>query len=161
MCVSIVIRPCYLLWMFQSCCSSVKPESWPTFPLYLTGHRVTRDNLWFLPPEQPPPCCSVGFWRQKDAWVPDLEPPRSRAGEQRAWRSERLLCRDRNAERLDTRSTTAPATFGSPAGTSSLHDRVGRTFIYFEILTHSLPADWQLILSQPGLLVVFRCFWSQ
>lgn len=38
----------------------------------------------------------------------------------RAWRSERLLYRGRNAEHLDTSSTTAPATFDSPAKTGSL-----------------------------------------
>lgn len=73
-----------------------------------------------LPPEQPFLCCSVGFWRQKDVWVPDLEPLHSHGGEVRARRSERLLYHGRNAEHLDTSSTTAPATFDSPAKTGSL-----------------------------------------
>lgn len=85
--------------------------------------RQLSEIIPVLPPEQPSLCCSVGFWRRKDVWVPDLEPLHNCAGEVRAWRSERLLYRGRNAERLDTSGTTAPATFDSPAQTGSLQQR--------------------------------------
>lgn len=74
-----------------------------------------------LPQEQPPLYCSVEFWKRKDVWVPDQEPPHSHEEEVKAGRAESLLCHGRNAGNLCKHSTTVPATPDSPAATDSLH----------------------------------------
>lgn len=73
------------------------------------------------PPGQPLLCCPVRHGRQRGAWVRVPEPPRSRAEEGKGETSEDLLCHGRSAGHLCTRSTTAPATPGSPALINGLH----------------------------------------
>lgn len=82
--------------------------------------------LSILPPELPPLCCSVGFGRQRDVWVPALGPLRSRGEEVKTGRSEGLLCHGRSAGSLCTRNTTVPATPDLPAPTGSLHGEEGK-----------------------------------
>lgn len=96
---------------------------------------------------QPLLCCPVRHGRQRGAWVRVPEPPRSRGEEGKGETSEDLLCRGRSAGHLCTRSTTAPATPGSPALTNGLHREEKRKSYAFRklgLLKHDIEAGSDL-----------------
>lgn len=99
------------------------------------------------PPGQPLLCCPVRHGRQRGAWVRVPEPPHSRGEEGKGETSEDLLCRCRSAGHLCTRSTTAPATPGSPALTNGLHSEEKRKSYAFRklgLLKHDIEAGSDL-----------------